>query len=220
MGASHDPKVAALKATVYRTDNPSLTLASLIDAAEDGKKAVCLVELRARFDERRNIEWSRALERAGVHVVFGAPNLKVHAKLSLLVRRERGGLRRYVHVGTGNYHASNASAYEDLSLFTADEDIAADVADVFNAVTGQTSPTVFRKLLVGAVVPAGRAPARDQARRPGRRATGEPARIRIKVNALVDPEIIEALYAASQAGRRRRGDHARHLHAAARASRA
>jgi polyphosphate kinase len=199
VGASHDPKVVALKATVYRTDNPSLTLASLIDAAEDGKNAVCLVELRARFDERRNIEWSRALERAGVHVVFGAPNLKVHAKLSLLVRRERGGLRCYVHVGTGNYHAGNASAYDDLSLFTADEDIAADVADVFNAVTSQTSPTVFRKLLVAPWF------MRDgllhEIRQVARAAAeGKPARIRIKVNALVDPEIIEALYAASRAG--------------------
>ncbi|HEX7312082.1 MAG TPA: hypothetical protein VF232_12985, partial [Gaiellaceae bacterium] len=119
VAASHDPKVAALKSTVYRTGNPSLTLASLVDAAEEGKQAVCLVELRARFDERRNIDWSRELERAGVNVVYGAPDVKVHAKLCLLVRRESGGLRRYVHIGSGNYHASNASAYEDISLFTA-----------------------------------------------------------------------------------------------------
>jgi polyphosphate kinase len=199
VAAARDSKVAALKATVYRTGNPSSTVASLVEAADSGKQAVCLVELRARFDERRNIEWSRALDRAGVHVVYGAPELKVHAKLCLLVRRERGVLRRYVHIGSGNYHASNASAYEDLSLFTADEDIAADVADVFNAVTGQASPTVFRKLLVAPwflrdgvlheierVAEAARA--------------GEAARIRIKVNALVDAEIVEALYAASRAG--------------------
>jgi polyphosphate kinase len=199
VAASHDPKVAALKSTVYRTGNPSLTLASLVDAAEDGKHAVCLVELRARFDERRNIDWSRALEDAGVHVVYGVPDTKVHAKLCLLVRHERGGLRRYVHIGTGNYHASNASAYEDISLFTADEDIAADVADVFNAVTGHTRPPGFRKLLVGpwflrdGIL-------REIARVQQAAEAGDPARIRIKVNALVDPEIVEALYAASSAG--------------------
>jgi polyphosphate kinase len=199
VGASRDPKVAALKATVYRTGNPSLTLASLVDAAEADKQAVCLVELRARFDERRNIEWSRALERAGVHVVYGGPELKVHAKLSLLVRRERDQYRRYVHIGSGNYHASNASAYEDLSLFTADEDIAADVADVFNAVTGHTRPPIFRKLLVGpwflregVLHEIGRVVRAAKA--------GEAARIRIKVNALVDPEVVEALYAASAVG--------------------
>ncbi len=199
VAASKDSKVASLKATVYRTDNPSMTLSSLIDAAEDGKQAVCLVELRARFDERRNIEWSRALERAGVHVVFGAPDLKVHAKLSLLVRRERGGFRRYVHVGTGNYHAGNASAYDDLSLFTADEDIAADVADVFNAVTSQTSPPVFRKLLVSPwFMRDGLLHEIGQVTRAA--SEGKTARIRIKVNALVDQEIIEALYVASQTG--------------------
>jgi polyphosphate kinase len=199
VAASHDPKVAAMKATVYRTGNPSGTVSSLVDAAEQGKHAVCLVELRARFDERPNIEWSRALERAGVHVAYGAPELKVHAKLCLLVRRERGGLTRYVHIGSGNYHASNASAYEDVSLFTADEDIAADVADVFNAVTGQTSPTVFRKLLVGPWFL--REGLLHEINRVAQAASaGETARIRIKVNALVDPEIVEALYAASQAG--------------------
>jgi polyphosphate kinase len=199
VGASHDPKVAALKATVYRTGNPSRTLASLVDAAEHGKHAVCLVELRARFDERRNIEWSRALERAGVHVVYGAPDLKVHAKLCLLVRRERDGLRRYVHIGSGNYHASNASAYEDLSLFTADEEIAADVADVFNAVTGHTTPTVFRKLLVAPwFLREGLLHEIERVEQAA--AAGEVARICLKVNALVDPEIVEALYAASSAG--------------------
>jgi polyphosphate kinase len=197
--ASRDPKVAALKATVYRTGNPSRTVASLVDAADAGKHAVCLVELRARFDERRNIEWSRALDRAGVHVVYGAPDLKVHAKLCLLVRRERGLLRRYVHIGSGNYHASNASAYEDLSLFTADEEIAADVADVFNAVTGQAQPTVFRKLLVGPWFL--REGLLNEIERVAKAAqAGQVGRIRLKVNALVDPQIVEALYAASSAG--------------------
>jgi len=199
VAAARDSKVAALKGTVYRTGNPSAMLASLVETAEEGKQAVCLVELKARFDERRNIEWSKALERAGVDVVYGVPDLKVHAKLTLLVRRERNGVRRYVHIGTGNYHASHATSYEDLGLFTADEDIAADVAEVFNAVTGRTRPAVFRKLLVGpwflregilneidAVVRAAKA--------------GEAGRIRIKVNSLVDPEVIDALYDASAAG--------------------
>ena len=197
--AAADAKVGALKATVYRTDSASTTLAALTQAAEDGKQAVCLVELKARFDERRNIEWSRALESAGVDVVYGVPGLKVHAKLALLVRRERGRLRRYVHIGTGNYHASNASNYEDLGLFTADEEIAADVADVFNAVTAGMRPTVFRKLLVGPWF------LRDGVLREIDRVVaaarnGETARIRIKVNSLVDPEVVEALYAAAAAG--------------------
>jgi polyphosphate kinase len=197
--AARDPRVAAYKATVYRTDDSSPTLSSLVKTAEEGKQAVCLVELKARFDERRNIEWSRALERAGVDVVYGVPDLKIHAKLALLVRHERTGLRRYVHIGTGNYHASNASNYEDLGLFTADEDIAADVADVFNAVTGLSQPTVFRKLLVGpwflreGILQQIAAVERAAA-------AGDTARIRIKVNSLMDEEVIEALYAASTAG--------------------
>jgi polyphosphate kinase len=199
LAAARDPKVGALKATVYRTDSDSPTLASLVKTAEEEKQALCLVELKARFDERRNIDWARELERAGVDVVFGAPDLKVHAKLALLVRRERGALRRYAHIGTGNYHSSNASTYEDLGLFTADEDIAADVADIFNAVAGHGRPTAFRKLLVGpwflrsgvlddieTVTAAARA--------------GDRARIRIKVNALLDPEVIDALYLAADAG--------------------
>ena len=199
VAASHDPKIAALKATVYRTGKPSGTVASLVDAADRGEHAVCLVELRARFDERRNIEWSRALDRAGVHVAYGVPELKIHAKLCLLVRRERSGLRRYVHIGSGNYHASNASAYEDLSLFTADEEIAADVADVFNAVTGHTPPAVFRKLLVGPWF-LREGVLHEIERVTHAAAAGELARIRIKVNAIADPEVIEALYAASRAG--------------------
>ena len=199
VAAARDPKVAALKGTVYRTGELSATLASLVETAEEGKQAVCLVELKARFDERRNIEWSRALERAGVDVVYGVPQLKVHAKLTLLVRRERNGVRRYVHIGTGNYHASHATSYEDLGLFTADEDIAADVAEVFNAVTGRTSPTVFRKLLVGPwFLRDGILNEIDRVVRAAR--AGEGGRIRIKVNSLVDPEVIDALYAASAAG--------------------
>ena len=199
VSAARDPKVAALKATVYRTGNPSPTLASLVETAEEGKQAVCVVELQARFEERRNIEWSRALERAGVDVVYGVPELKMHAKLAMLVRHERNGLRRYVHIGTGNYHASNASNYEDFSLFTADEDIGADVAEIFNAITGLARPAVFRKLLVGPWFL--REGILDEIARVVRAAqAGETARIRIKVNALVDPEMVDALYAASSAG--------------------
>jgi polyphosphate kinase len=197
--AARDAHVAALKATVYRTGDSSGVLASLIETAAEGKQAVAFVELKARFDERRNVEWARELRDAGVNVVYGVPGLKVHAKLTLLVRQEPGGARRYVHIGTGNYHASNAGSYEDLSLFTADEDVAADVADVFNALTGQARPARFRKLLVGPWF------LRDgllaEIGRVSRAATaGEDARIRIKVNSLVDPQIVDALYAASQAG--------------------
>ena len=137
-----------MKTSVYRTSDDSALVSALIDCAEQGKQAVCLVELKARFDERRNIEWSRELEQAGVHVVHGFPDMKIHAKMTLVVRREAGGLRRYVHIGTGNYHAATARLYEDVGLFTADEEIAADVADVFNYVTGFGRPQKFRKLLV------------------------------------------------------------------------
>jgi polyphosphate kinase len=199
VASARDPKVAMLKGTVYRTGDPSRTLSSLVKAAEEGKQAVCLVELTARFDERRNIEWSRALERAGVDVVFGVPHLKVHAKLTLLGRRERGAIRRYVHIGTGNYHAIHATSYEDLGLLTANEEIAADVADVFNAVTGLATPGAFRKLLVGPwFLRDGILHEIEGVARAAR--MGETARIRIKVNALGDPEIIDALYAASSAG--------------------
>ena len=147
-GAAADPNVAGLKTTVYRTSDETPLVPALIEASEDGKQSVCLVELKARFDEHRNIEWSRALERAGVHVVYGFPNLKIHAKATLVVRREGEVLRRYAHVGTGNYHTINARSYEDFGLFTADPEIAADVADLFNYLTGFGRPQRFRKLLV------------------------------------------------------------------------
>ncbi len=160
---------------------------------------MCLVELKARFDEHRNIEWSRALERSGVHVVYGFSNLKIHAKATLIVRREGTDLRRYVHVGTGNYHALNARVYEDFGLFTADPEIAADVADLFNYVTGFGRPQRFRKLLVAPF--ALRSRLIDEIRSVAQAAAaGKKAAIRLKVNALSDQAIIEELYEASGAG--------------------
>ena len=197
--AVRDQNVIAMKTAVYRTSEDSVLVSSLIQCAEDGKQAVCLVELKARFDERRNIEWSRALEKAGVHVVYGYPDLKIHAKMSLIVRRERSGLRRYAHIGTGNYHSTTARLYEDAGIFTGDEDITADVADLFNFITGFGRPQQFRKLLVapftlrnGLVEEIRRV--REAA------AAGQVARIRLKLNHLVDPRLIDELYAASQAG--------------------
>jgi polyphosphate kinase len=199
--AATDPSVIALKSTVYRTSDDTPLVPALITAAENGKQSVCLVELKARGDERRNIEWSRALEQAGVHVVYGFPSMKTHAKTTLVVRRESGALRRYVHIGTGNYNSVNAKTYEDFGLFTADEDIGADIADLFNYLTGFGRPARFRKLLVAPftlrqrLVEEIRAVA-DAARE------GRKARIRIKVNGLTHVEIIDELYAASEAGAR------------------
>jgi polyphosphate kinase len=196
-----DPSVTALKTTVYRTSQDSPLVPALIESAEAGKQSVCLVELKARFDEHRNIEWSRALERAGVHVVYGFPNLKIHAKMTLVVRREGGELRRYVHLGTGNYHALTARIYEDFGLFTRDEEIGADVADLFNYITGFGRPQRFRKLLVAPFDLRNRL--RDEIRAVGETAAaGKAGRIRIKVNALTDEPIIDELYEASEKGAR------------------
>jgi polyphosphate kinase len=197
--AAHDPEVRALKTTVYRTSDESALAPSLIAAAENGKQAVCLVELKARFDEHRNIEWSQRLEQAGVHVVHGFPRLKIHAKTTLVVRHDSDGLRRYVHIGTGNYNALTARLYEDLGLFTADEEIAADVADLFNYLTGFGRPQRFRKLLVAPFNLRHRLVGEIEAAAAAA-AAGDKARIRIKVNSLHDEPIIEALYAASTAG--------------------
>jgi polyphosphate kinase len=197
--AARDPQVSALKTTVYRTSDESALAPALITAAENGKQAVCLVELKARFDEQRNIQWSHRLEKAGVHVVHGFPRLKIHAKTTLVVRRDPDGLRRYAHIGTGNYHAVTARLYEDFGLFTADEEITADVADLFNYLTGFGKPQNFRKLLVApfnlreGLVEEIRATAAAAK-------AGAAASIRIKVNALHDEQIIEELYRASQAG--------------------
>jgi polyphosphate kinase len=196
---TRDPDVIGIKATVYRTNEESAIMPALADAAHEGKQSVCLVELQARFDEQRNIEWSRALEQAGVHVVYGFPNLKIHAKTILVVRREGEALRRYVHVGTGNYNAVTARLYDDFGLLTADEDIAADVADLFNYLTGFGRPQRFRKLLVAPFTLRTRLI--DEIRWvAGAAASGKAGRIRLKVNALTDPAIIDELYRASQQG--------------------
>jgi polyphosphate kinase len=197
--AAADPEVIAVKSTVYRTSDDTPLVPALIDAAERGKQTVCLVEIKARGDERRNIEWSRALEQAGVHIVYGFPGLKIHAKTTLVVRREAGGLRRYVHLGTGNYNAVTARSYEDFGLFTADEDIGADVADLFNYLTGFGRPAHFRKLLVAPFTLRERLI--EEIRLVAAAATeGKKARIRIKVNGLTHPQVIDELYAASEAG--------------------
>jgi polyphosphate kinase len=194
-----DPDVLAIKTTVYRTSDDSALVPALIEAAERGKQAVCLVELKARFDERRNIGWARALEEAGAHVVHGLPGLKTHAKALLVVRREGSGARHYVHIGTGNYHAKTARLYEDFGLFTSDHDIAADVAELFNTLTGAARSPSYRKIVT--------APddMRDWFLEEVRRTieaqeAGEEARIVLKLNSLVDRRCIQALYEASQAG--------------------
>ena len=197
--AVRDPNVIAMKTAVYRTSDDSVLVGSLIQCAEEGKQSVCLVELKARFDELRNIEWSRALEQAGVHVAYGFPDMKIHAKMTLIVRREGELLRRYAHIGTGNYHAATARLYEDLGIFTADEEITADVADLFNYITGFARPQKFRKLLVAPFTL--RSGLVDEIRAVAAAAAdGKHARIRLKLNHLVDPKIVEELYDASRAG--------------------
>ena len=197
--AVDDPDVLAIKHTIYRTSGDSPMVPALIRAAEQGKQAVVLVELKARFDEARNIGWARALERAGVHVVHGFPALKTHAKCALVVRREHGGIRRYVHIGTGNYHPRTARLYTDAGLFTCRPDIAADVSDLFNYLTGFGRPQRYRKLLVAPTDLRERIV--DEVRRVTADATtGTPGRIVLKMNGLVDRPVIESLYEASQAG--------------------
>ena len=199
--AVRDPNVIAMKTAVYRTSDDSVLVGSLIQCAEEGKQSVCLVELKARFDELRNIEWSRALEQAGVHVAYGFPDLKIHAKMTLIVRREGDALRRYAHIGTGNYHAATARLYEDLGIFTADEEITADVADLFNYITGFGRPQKFRKLLVAPFTL--RSGLVEEIRGvAAAAAAGKHARIRLKLNHLVDPKIVDELYEASRAGAR------------------
>ena len=197
--AAADPNVLAIKQTLYRTSGDSPIVRALIDAAEAGKQVVAMVEIKARFDEQANIRWARTLEQAGVHVVYGFVGLKTHCKTCLVVRREGPIIRRYCHVGTGNYNGKTARLYEDVGLLTADPNIGADLTDLFNTLTGYSRKLTYRNLLVA---PHGirkgiieRVEREVEAHR-----RGNEARIRLKMNALVDEQVIDALYRASQAG--------------------
>jgi polyphosphate kinase len=197
--AAADPNVLAIKQTLYRTSGDSPIVNALIDAAEAGKQVVALVEIKARFDEQANIKWARELEKAGVHVVYGLIGLKTHCKTCLVVRREGSTIRRYCHIGTGNYNPKTARLYEDVGLLTAAPDIGADLTDLFNSLTGYSRKVSYRNLLVA---PNGvrKGIIERIEREVAAAADGADARIRVKANALVDEQVIDALYRASQAG--------------------
>lgn len=197
--AAHDPDVLAIKMTLYRTSGDSPIVHALISAAENGKQVAALVELRARFDEENNIQWARKLESSGVHVVYGVVGLKTHTKIVMVVRQEEGKIRRYVHIGTGNYNPKTAKLYTDIGILSCREDLGADLTDLFNFLTGHSRQQSYRKLLVAPVN------MRDQflafIRREIEQAkNGETGRIVAKMNSLVDPTIISTLYEASRAG--------------------
>ncbi|MGV2826651.1 polyphosphate kinase 1 [Myxosarcina sp. GI1(2024)] len=197
--AADDPDVLAIKMTLYRTSGDSPIIKALISAAENGKQVVALVELKARFDEENNIIWARKLESSGVHVVYGLPKLKTHTKITLIVRQEENKINRYMHIGTGNYNPKTAKIYTDLGLFTCDKDLGADITDLFNFLTGYSRQKSYRKLLVAPVN------LRDRTLEMIRREiehcrNGKTGRIVAKMNALVDTQVIETLYEASQAG--------------------
>jgi polyphosphate kinase len=197
--AAADPNVLAIKQTLYRTSGDSPIVDALIDAAAAGKQVVVLVEVKARFDEVANIGWARMLERAGCHVVYGLVGLKTHCKTSLVVRQEGNQIRRYCHIGTGNYHPKTARLYEDFGMLTADPEVGADVTDLFNVLTGYSRQTAFRRLLVAPHgVRRGLIERIDEQARIAR--AGGDALVQFKVNSLVDEETIDALYAASRAG--------------------
>ncbi|MCB0882154.1 MAG: polyphosphate kinase 1 [Thermoleophilia bacterium] len=199
LDAVDDPDVLAIKQTVYRAGADSPIVAALVRAAERGIQTVCLVEVKARFDEQRNIEWARNLERAGVHVVYGFPGLKTHAKLCLIVRREGDDVVRYVHIGTGNYNAATAGLYTDVGLFTCRAALTEDVANLFNHITGFGRPPTFGELLVAPEHIRNGLLAEIRRVADAHR-EGVPGRIRMKLNALIDAPVMEALYEASQAG--------------------
>ena len=197
--AAADDQVLAIKLTLYRTSGDTALVAALVEAAQRGKQVAVIVELKARFDEANNIVWARQLEDAGVHVAFGSATLKTHAKTALVVRRESDGIRRYVHLGSGNYNSKTARLYTDVGLITCSPSIGADVSDLFNSLTGYSRQRLYRKLLVAPVNL--RARFIELIRREAEHAAaGRPARVVGKMNALVDQEIIDELYRASQAG--------------------
>ncbi len=197
--AADDPKVLAIKQTLYRTSSDSQVMHALIRAAESGKQVAVLIELKARFDEERNISWAQKLEKAGVHVSYGLPGLKIHSKLTIVVREEDDELRRYVHIGTGNYHPDTAQVYEDLGYFTTDEEISADVSDLFNLFTGYARVEKYRKLIVAPKFMRERIMSYID-REIEEAQAGRPAEIIAKMNNLEDPLIIQKLYQASDAG--------------------
>jgi len=197
--AANDPKVLAIKQTLYRTSGDSPITRALIQAADNGKHVTALVELKARFDEANNVSWARQLERAGVHVVFGFMDWKTHCKLSLVVRQEGNALKRYVHLGTGNYNQVTALVYTDLGLFTANEDICTDASALFNLLTGYSQGHQWRKLVV-APTDLHRRTLQLIEEQTQRATEGKPSRIFAKLNAIVDHRVIESLYRASQAG--------------------
>jgi polyphosphate kinase len=197
--AANDPRVLAIKQTLYRTSGDSPISRALIAAAEAGKHVTALVELKARFDEANNVSWARQMERAGVHVVFGFLDLKTHCKVSLVVRQEGQGLRRYVHLGTGNYNPTTALTYTDIGLFTADEAVAEDASALFNLLTGYSQGHGWHRLIV-APTDLHRRTLELIDEQAERARSGRPSRIFAKLNSLVDQRVIEALYRASQAG--------------------
>ncbi|MEV4775575.1 RNA degradosome polyphosphate kinase [Microbacterium sp. LWH12-1.2] len=197
--AARDPHVLAIKQTLYRTSGDSPIVQALIDAAESGKQVLALVEVKARFDEANNIVWARKLEKAGVHVVYGLVGLKTHCKLALVIREEDGMLRHYSHVGTGNYNPKTSRIYEDFGLFTADAQVGKDLTRLFNELSGYAIEKKFKRLLVAPLhLRKGLIRQIDNERKNAE--AGKPAHIRIKVNSMVDEEIIDALYRASAAG--------------------
>jgi polyphosphate kinase len=197
--AADDPSVLAIKMTLYRTSKDSPVVAALIRAAENGKQVMALVELKARFDEDNNIQWARQLEHSGVHVIYGVLGLKTHTKIMLVVRREKGQLRSYVHIGTGNYNSKTSTLYTDFGLLSARPELGADLVELFNYLTGFSKQQSFRRLLVAPVTL--RRGMEALIRREIEHAhAGREGRIRAKMNALVDPAIIALLYEASQAG--------------------
>jgi polyphosphate kinase len=197
--AARDPNVLAIKQTLYRAGSNSPVVAALMEATENGKQVSALVELKARFDEESNIVWARALERVGVHVVYGFASLKTHSKISLVVRRDEDRIRRYVHVGTGNYNAVTANIYTDLGLFTCKPDFGDDATDLFNALTGYSTKEDYEKFLVAPLTMRKRLKGLIE-REIKWAKKGKPARLIFKMNSLIDSKIIRQLYEASQAG--------------------